>query len=206
MRVEKLEEWSTALVIVDFDATEEFNSALARFILNMEGEYAQAFLKEKDTPQYWTRFSQFHHEQRLLERPESVVKTLRQMLLDGLSAYYSNTRGTTCPGVEFISAWANVNRTTDWHGPHSHFTRKGESVSGVYWVQYDSCEPDESHDGHLIYLDPRGFSNPDRYEKILQPLAGRMVLHPSWLGHVVSPMRSSTPRISVAFDCKFLEK
>ncbi len=200
MFVNMLHEWSTPLGVVDFEGVVGLNAGLKEIILRKESEFASIPLLPKGTPQYWNRFSQFHRRQGLLDWGGEPIERLREMIYGAASEFARTGLGIENLQPLRIDAWANVSRKGDWHGLHSHYTRAGELISGVYWV-YDEREPQsEELDGQLIYYDPRGLSIPERYEKIFKPIPGRMLLHPSWLSHAVAPNRFEALRISVAFD------
>ena len=195
-----LHEWSTPLAVVDFEGVGELNAGLKEIILQKEAEFAAIPLLPKGTPQYWNRFSQFHRRQGLLDWGGDLIERLREMIYRATSEFARMEFNIESLQPRRIDAWANVNRKGDWHGLHSHYTRAGEVISGVYWVSDERDSQSDGLDGHLIYYDPRGLSIPERYEKIFKPVPGRMLLHPSWLSHAVAPHRFEALRISVAFD------
>ncbi len=107
-----------------------------------------------------------------------------------------------------INAWANLNR--DGHGNAAHH-HPGCFWSCVYWVQAGA--PGEG--GEFEIQDPRGilpgFLAPNlRYalpgclsaggSDFIIPVAGTLLLFPSWLVHAVRPFRGRQPRVSVAIN------
>ncbi len=107
-----------------------------------------------------------------------------------------------------INAWANVNN--DGHGNAAHH-HPGCFWSCVYWVQTGA--PGEG--GEFEIQDPRGilpgFVAPNlRYalpgclsaggSDFITPVAGTLLLFPSWLVHAVRPFRGTQPRVSVAIN------
>lgn len=107
-----------------------------------------------------------------------------------------------------INAWANVNR--DGHGNAAHH-HPGCFWSCVYWLQ--TGEPADG--GEFEIQDPRGilpgFVAPTlRYalpgclsaggSDFITPIAGTLLVFPSWLVHAVRPFRGTRPRISVAIN------
>ena len=107
-----------------------------------------------------------------------------------------------------VNAWANVNR--DGHGNAAHH-HPGCFWSCVYWVQTGEV----GDGGEFEIQDPRGilpgFVAPSlRYalpgclsaggSDFIVPVAGTLLLFPSWLVHAVRPFRGAEPRISVAIN------
>ncbi len=129
-------------------------------------------------------------------------------LADSMTAL-QNEAGLARVAVDWkINAWANVNN--DGHGNAAHH-HPGCFWSCVYWVQ--TGEPSEG--GELELMDPRGilpgFVAPTlRYaipgclsaggSDFITPVAGTLLLFPSWLVHAVRPFRGSQPRVSVAIN------
>ena len=104
--------------------------------------------------------------------------------------------------------WANINYPGGYNRPHLH---PNALFSGVYWVK----TPMKS--GNLMLYDPRpGVHHvmPNRKKTVLppslwreihyEPVAGRIIMFPSWLWHEVRPNESNDTRISVSFN--FLQK
>lgn len=99
-------------------------------------------------------------------------------------------------------AWANISETGAFNTTHTH---PGMTWSGVYYV--DAGESLGKKDsGALRFMDPSPGSAASflpftaRVCPEIQPVAGLMVLFPSYLPHSVLPHRGSRERISVAFN------
>ena len=104
--------------------------------------------------------------------------------------------------------WANINYPGNFNRPHLH---PNSLFSGVYWVK----TPEKS--GNLMLYEPRPgvhTTMPNRKEGKLppqlwrevhyQPIAGRIIMFPSWLWHEVKSNESNDTRISVSFN--FLQR
>ena len=104
--------------------------------------------------------------------------------------------------------WANINYKGGFNRPHMH---PNSLWSGVYYVKTpQNC-------GHLKVEDPKSvslMSMPRRKDGPLEsylwrevhfePVAGRLIMFPSWLNHCVDPNQSNDIRISVSFN--FMQK
>ena len=115
-----------------------------------------------------------------------------------------------CLGSEpFLgNMWANINYKDGFNRPHIH---PNSLWSGVYYVKTPKkC-------GHLKIEDTRTMSLMSRPKKInkeepkhlwkevhFEPIAGRLIMFPSWVNHCVDPNESDDIRISVSFN--FLQK
>ena len=100
-------------------------------------------------------------------------------------------------------SWASVYEPGEFIGPHAH---RRTSVSVVYHLTPPEPEDCERFDGALGITDPRvrrccptkpGFVTSQVYPP-LDP--GTMVLFPSFVTHYVTPHRSPSPRISIAWN------
>ena len=99
---------------------------------------------------------------------------------------------------------ANVNYPGGYNRPHLH---PNSLFSGVYWIK----TPMKS--GNLMLYDPRPgvqMVMPNRKDDQLppelwrevhyEPMAGRIIMFPSWLWHEVRTNESNDTRISVSFN------
>lgn len=101
-------------------------------------------------------------------------------------------------------AWANVSEAGAFNTTHTH---PGMTWSGVYYVEAGES-PGLQNSGALRFGDP----SPGSAESFLpfqarvcpeiRPVAGLMVLFPSYVPHSVHPHRGSRLRISVAFNLR----
>ncbi len=102
--------------------------------------------------------------------------------------------------------WANVNGPGAYNRPHTH---PGSMWSGVYYVDPgDRPEGDEAS-GLIEFLDPRagvdmleypGLAFSDTFK--IEPVAGLLVVFPSWLVHYVNAHHGARSRISLAFNVR----
>ena len=101
-----------------------------------------------------------------------------------------------------VAAWANINYRGNWNAPHEHLPC---TWSGVFYV--DAGEPGRDSeagalDGQVLFFDPlplgREWKRPPATG--YQPVAGKMLLFPSFLTHMVAPYYGEKPRISIAFN------
>ena len=104
--------------------------------------------------------------------------------------------------------WANINPPGGYNKAHTH---PNSLWSGVYYIKTPkNC-------GNLTIMDPKSvaeMTHPRRKEGQLpsylwrdvhfEPVAGRLIMFPSWLNHCVDPNQSNDIRISVSFN--FLQK
>ena len=99
-------------------------------------------------------------------------------------------------------AWANISETGAFNTMHTH---PGMTWSGVYYVDAGES-PGQNDSGILKFMDPSPGSAASflpflaRATPQIQPVAGLMLLFPSYVPHSVLPHRGSRPRISIAFN------
>ncbi|MGA8260782.1 MAG: TIGR02466 family protein [Arenicellales bacterium] len=116
------------------------------------------------------------------------------------------------PGTRAVcdNMWANVNPR---HGYNRFHTHPNVLWSGVYYVQAPA------HSGRIYFRDPREQAHAvtprlradqDRIRELwsevyYEPIAGRVILFPAWLGHEVEPNLTTEEgaagdRISISFN------
>jgi len=110
-----------------------------------------------------------------------------------------------------LQAWPNVNRRGDYHNLHNH---PHSYLSGTYYVamptpeQFDTPARSDLNPGAISFYDPRAQANMlairddaqiDAEHRIM-PIAGMLLLWPSFLHHFVHPNASDSLRVSVSFN------
>ncbi len=111
-----------------------------------------------------------------------------------------------------MNAWANVNRQGQGNEFHTH---PGAYWSATYYVRDGGAGTDPSLGGEFEIQDPRGVGPamlaPDLAMKspggqsvgaseLVRPVAGTLVMFPSWLSHGVRPYNGKDVRISIALN------
>ncbi len=138
-----------------------------------------------------------------------TILAFARQFADKLTA---DRNGKPAPQNWRMNAWANVNRQN--HGNEFH-THPGCVWSAVYYVDDGGIADDPSLGGQLEVQDPRGVApamfRPDLVPNVpggssfgasetIGPVAGTMVMIPSWLSHAVRPYTGTGVRISVAIN------
>ena len=104
-----------------------------------------------------------------------------------------------------LEAWVNVNRTGDFNRTHIH---GGSTWSGTYYVDAGDPASDSKHGTALYLIDPTQAGGGNFLPNLvptsvyIRPEAGKMVLFPSYVPHMVFAHRGKRPRISVAFNLR----
>ncbi len=111
-----------------------------------------------------------------------------------------------------MNAWANVNRAGQGNEFHTH---PGAYWSATYYVRDGGAGADPALGGEFEIADPRGVGpamlapmlairTPGGQSigasEIVRPVAGTLVLFPSWLSHGVRPYEGDEVRISIALN------
>ena len=111
-----------------------------------------------------------------------------------------------------LNAWANVNRLGQGNEFHTH---PGAFWSATYYVRDGGAGADPSLGGEFEIQDPRGVGPamlaPDLAirtpggqsigaSEVVRPVAGNLVMFPSWLSHGVRPYSGKDTRISIALN------
>ena len=193
--------FATLIGKFQYQSTETVNAELKQLILE----------RERITPSDdFANLGGWHSPSDFLEWPGNAVATLRNWISDNLGQMTAATyqlpevQGRPMPGRGgfMMQAWANVGRRGNYHRMHNH---PSSAWSGCYYVTSSSQQ--NSLAGVLEFYDPRPFTEmmftpgtPYGQRMLVRPVAGLMILFPSWLYHFVHPSDSDEPRISIAFN------
>jgi len=153
-----------------------------------------------------------HHGQRvndLLEEPKGPVALLEQMALRLIREFWSAVprvpehplSAQAMPARTRLRSWAVLMQRHGYETPHIH---PDGLVSGVYYVSLPQvvAESESSHAGwiELGVPDPVYATRRPVPTRPVQPVAGTMLLFPSYIWHRTIPFDSAQERLSIAFD------
>ena len=153
-----------------------------------------------------------HHGKRvndLLEEPKGPVRQLEQMMLQALQTY-RDTR-PAWPGHPFFAqpvpvrpqlrSWAVLMERHGHETPHIH---PDGLISGVYYVRLPEvvAQHDAAGAGWIEFgaPDPLFATRRPAPTRKVQPVAGTMLLFPSYFWHRTIPFDTQEERLSIAFD------
>jgi uncharacterized protein (TIGR02466 family) len=186
--------FATPIYVKDV-GTPEFNAQLEQNIINWS---------RQDKGVQKTNVNGWHSPTDMHEKPE--YKMLVDLLHQAQHFIYNDELLDNEPFLG--NMWANINPPGGYNRAHTH---PNSLWSGVYYVK----APINS--GHLKVEDPKpsiNISRPRRKQGQLpkhlwnevhfEPIAGRLIMFPSWLNHCVDTNQSNDIRISVSFN--FLQK
>ena len=172
--------------------------------LNQELEKDIIAWSNQDKGMVKTNIKGWHSQTDMHQRPE--YQKLVDMLYEAQRTIYNQEHLDSEPVLG--NMWANINPPGGMNRAHQH---PNSLWSGVYYVK----APKNS--GLLKIDDPRSVASMSRpkqkegkvparlYREInYEPIAGRLIMFPSWLMHCVDSNESDDIRISVSFN--FLQK
>lgn len=179
---------------------DEVNPILEKIILAREPQYHG---KSKSNVGGWHSDIDFHTwpEVRETDIVETFQSAVSHMVAMAAQASKFNLQ------CDFVS-WANVNRRGSHNSVHNHCN---SHWSGVYYVKVPKFDEDDlPRAGDIMFYDPRGAVNMmmhpgkcnDGEAVRVSPVAGNLLIFPSWLYHSVNPFNSDIVRISIAFNAR----
>ncbi len=184
-----------------YSGVDQLNAELANLVLSMEKKYI-------DTPANASHDSaiateggyQTATELNLFKLSNASIQQLHDKLLKpAIAEYLHKVFGEQGQLIRFKPyGWSNVLRSGDWQRPHMHASTRN-IVSGVYYV---TTPAENSPHGNIDFINPLPVSLHHGYSPCLriQPEAGLLLLFPPYHMHYVHPVKSSEPRIVIAFD------
>lgn len=187
--------WPTLFLQREMPSADVANQALLDHILRLE----------KTRSQMTTDYRQ----QNLFEQSHPAIQWLHQCVNKTIADYL--VRSGVAVSVKWqLQGWANINRTGDYHTLHNH---PHSYLSGTYYVNMptqpvSARQRDDINPGDISFFDPRPQANMTAIagdsqidpEHRVTPLAGSLLLWPSFLHHAVHPNFAEQPRVSVSFN------
>ncbi|MEM8624117.1 MAG: TIGR02466 family protein [Pseudomonadota bacterium] len=188
----------TPIAVIDWPECAEMNAGLRAQCLERESQ--ESGMKRSN-------IGGWHSNTDLLNwggpHVEELGRRLRRFLID-LTSTLSRSEDRNKEREYMISAWANVSRDGQYNTMHDH---PKAHWSGVYYVCCDGLRDDIPVNAMLELHDPRAGTSMFPFKGMVmterprfEPVAGRMVVFPSWLRHSVHPYRGDDVRISIAFN------
>lgn len=140
----------------------------------------------------------------LFERRESVLQQLQQAVIKQAQAFISNLQHDNAhpflsrlsTELEFQGSWSVQLRNEGFH--KSHFHPMGW-LSGVYYVDIPT-EVDRDGQGWLVFGRPDIPNIDYAGDYAVKPQPGMLLLFPSFMWHGTNPFKSTSNRLTVAFD------
>jgi uncharacterized protein (TIGR02466 family) len=186
--------FATPIYIKDV-GTQEFNTQLEQNIINWSKQN-KGILR--------TNIKGWHSETNMHEKPE--YKMLVDMLYEAQNFIYNDELLDNEPYLG--NMWANINPPGGYNRPHTH---PNSLWSGVYYVRTSNNSGNlkiEDHRPCSLILKPKrkqGDLQKHLWNEVnFEPIAGRLIMFPSWLNHSVEVNQSNDIRISVSFN--FLQR
>jgi uncharacterized protein (TIGR02466 family) len=155
-----------------------------------------------------TNYGGWHYAFDLFELNDPVVAEFVNHMTQHVQAYLNHFRaeGKKKQDKFRLRGWLNVNRAGDFNTLHSH---PGCFVSATYYVKV----PPDMKGGEIYFRDPRGpavamYETPgidlpwvgSGLGIPFSPVAGHLLIFPSWLEHRVEKFEGAGDRISIAFN------
>lgn len=163
--------------------------------------------RKEDLSVHRSNVGGWHSGQDLMEWPEPPAQEfaarVRATIQDLNSSTFAEGHVPTAASLQF-EAWANVLGHGAYNSLHVH---PNSFWSGVYYVTANPAVPDQPFSGKLELIDPRPAASVVYAEHtklqgrfLVNPIAGQLVIFPSWLQHCVHSYQGEGQRISIAFN------
>ncbi len=141
----------------------------------------------------------------LFDGDNALIAALRRRIEAAVAAYIARMddgeahplSGRRAEGFRFTGSWSSRLRDTGFHTNHIH--PKGWISSCYYVAVPDAVE--DGRQGWIKFGEPSFDTSLDRpVRRAIKPVAGRLVLFPSYMWHGTVPFRSAADRTTIAFD------
>jgi uncharacterized protein (TIGR02466 family) len=198
--------FGTPFVSYQWPDSDELNKELAALLLLKETE-------DKDGIGTRSNAGGWQSPGNLITWPEPCIQKIKERMeamVFGLTEQILRQDGRERSFTLLIDAWGNINRNGDYNVVHTH---PNAMWSGVYYVQPGKPDKSLPYSGLLELLDPRESANYIQIQNtvldartFIENVAGRMVLFPSWLKHMVHPFIGEGIRMSIALNANVVEQ
>lgn len=153
----------------------------------------------------------WHSKGNLFSPEHTQFPTLRGAVTSAMFNYIGEVFGFRGEIQLALTGWTVINRAGDYNVPHNH---AANLLSGALYV----VVPEDMKSGNIVFQDPRLNLNAHETEGMrrvglrppwmstninVPPVAGEILVFPSWLIHYVEPFESPDPnaiRIVVSFN------
>ena len=190
--------WPTPVLQKVYPGAEDLNPRLGAIIREHQ---------KKDSGIGKSVVAGWHSREDVMAWPELEIGQLRDLIVDAVTAVMLPTTGKAADAFAStakISAWANILRNGGYHRLHTH---PGCMWSGVYYIETGKPDPNVPTSGRLELIDPRTAvemlpipETPYGQPVMIDPVAGMMVVFPSWLRHMVHPFIGKGSRVTIAWN------
>jgi len=141
----------------------------------------------------------------ILEQGHALVEKLRARIDDAVAGYISRQRKDDAhpylarmrEEFSFSGSWSSRLRDTGFHINHLH---PGGWISSCYYVDLPPAVDDPAQQQGWIKFGQPSFDVELEPRRVIQPVAGRLVLFPSYMWHGTIPFRDTHARTTIAFD------
>jgi tetratricopeptide (TPR) repeat protein len=141
----------------------------------------------------------------IFEQGHDLAERLRARIAEAMERYIAETkpdarhpfRGRCGAGFRFTGSWSSRLRDCGFHVNHIH---PGGWISSCYYVGVPDVVKDEkARQGWIKFGEP-SFAVGLTPRRAIQPVAGRLVLFPSYMWHGTTAFHSDAVRTTIAFD------
>jgi hypothetical protein len=134
-----------------------------------------------------------------------LLEKLRGQIDDAVRRYISRQRkddrhpylARTREQFSFSGSWSSRLRDSGFHVNHLH---PGGWISSCYYVDLPPAVDNPTEQQGWIKFGQPSFDVGLAPRRVIQPVAGKLVLFPSYMWHGTIPFRDAHPRTTIAFD------
>jgi len=127
------------------------------------------------------------------------VPLLKEQVLEHYKIFLQEANAKVIPDLSLTASFLNIIKNQGFQYSHHH---PNSIISGVYYHQIDRINSShivfENPNPVCDFVDPTGHLWPNHAEE--EPVAGKLIMFPSWLKHRVSLSNSEYERIAIAFN------
>ncbi len=188
-----------------------FGIPIFEFWLADFGQYQQALIKhihslhQQDAGVVRSNQGGWHSNDQLHTDSNPAIQWLMQQLYTISSQCIKHhEQDSSIQDIHLVNCWANINWQGHWNAPHHHYP---QDWSGVVYLNDDTPQTEKTQaiqDGDIVFFDPVPANwSKNRAPTINYPAeAGKVLLFPAYLLHMVAPHYSEQARLSMAFNFK----
>jgi len=175
-----------------------FYTPIWRFVspMNMDAHLQKCLKMESDNGVCVSNRGGYQSHAFLRDSFKTEFNEVYSFIMDCVNAVGEDTQSV----YDLSNAWVNINRKNNYNTNHVH---SQSSISGCMYIKTNL------NSGNIVFDNPTPSKHYDINDNVdgffgfhwRTPVAGEVLIFPSYLSHYVEPNNSEDVRVSIAFNC-----
>jgi uncharacterized protein (TIGR02466 family) len=206
--MQPIQAWTVPMFLFNWDRHSEFQDQLTQVCYQHQARSSTSGVATT------VKAGLYESDFDFLQDPDSSVQTFLEWARSSVfqaakTVNQERWAAGTRIGIDIHESWCHITQQGGYHDMHIH---PNSSWSAIYYVSIGESDAIKRSGVNRFYS-PWNVSYTDigsRYVSEtssidIPPSDGSMVVFPSWLSHAATPYQGNTPRVIIAFNCRFVD-